>query len=414
MMQFYFVFNALVNLINEVIQLNQAPEDKIFNHYCKQYKIGSKNRRMLSNLFFDWLRHYWMAEEWIQKDPDALSLAEQHAIYLLQRNHHAEWIPAHLLPQILPNHTPSISAQANMEPSLWQEFSRSFDSELTALKEAQALLKEAFTDIRVNTFTGGSKSNVLRELCSLGIFVEDLPYSKQGVRLQKRENLQYCNLYQKGAFEIQDLGAQIVSILCDIAPNMRVLDYCAGAGGKSLAFLNVLKNTGELVLSDINETRLNSAKKRIQRIENFSATNVGFLPIDQIQGRFDRVVVDAPCSGIGTLRRNPGRVLHLTKADIDGFADQQIEILERAAQYIKPDGWLIYITCSLLNKEDEEVANRFLTQHSDFIAVPLSLLWTKHFKQLIPVHQQKFEPFLKISPKTFQTDGFFMAIFRRK
>lgn len=407
-MSSYFLFNTLVTLAEELLSANALPADRLFAQYCQTKKIGSKNRKQIAHLFFSWIRQYWHITEHLQKQGCPNTPAAHIALFLHNNQLH-DCIP---LDAQLPMHDLSYPTDGpNMPAWLWQLFETSFASPKRALSEAKALAQPAHTDIRINTFAGYTRSHVLRVLCAEGICAADLPLSPQGLRLLERGSLLHNHLYREGAFEIQDLGSQMIAMLCDIRGPLRVLDYCAGAGGKSLAFLNTLSAKGELWLSDIDTHRLESAQRRLSRFSDLSYVHC--IPQEQIDGVFDKVVVDAPCSGLGTLRRNPDRVLRLTESAIHDFAAMQFAILLQASQFVRPGGELLYITCSVLQKENENIADAFLEKHGDFAPVSLSARWGKLWKQL-PSTSHLASNYIRLSPYSTKTDGFFLAAFQRQ
>ncbi len=204
--------------------------------------------------------------------------------------------------------------------------------------------------------------------------------------------------------EVQDEGSQLIVNLMDVQLAQAVLDLCAGAGGKTLAIAALLQNKGRVVATDTAAWRLIRTKERLKRAGAF---NVELREISGIidkwlkrqKERFDHVLVDAPCSGSGTWRRNPDQKWNITLQDIQELSDLQKNLLDGAAHLVKPGGTLVYATCSLLCEENEDVAQGFLKKHPDFTLVPCGL---------------KEAPFLSLSPLQNNTDGFFAAKFEKR
>lgn len=309
-----------------------------------------------------------------------------------------------------------IHAQANLSPELWTLFQASFPPPQDALKEALAFQAPAPLDLRVNTFTGLSKSAVLQGLCAEGLIVEDLPLD--GLRLRQRPALKNLRLYREGAFEVQDLGCQIVTRLCGAQPGMHVLDFCAGGGGKTLALLNVLCNRSRrssITATDIDPRRLGQAQARFNRIRSFPSEQVCLVAFDTLQASknlFDLVVVDAPCSGLGTLRRNPDKAVFLTAEDIARLSALQTDVLAQAARFVRPGGSLAYITCSVLKAENEAIVQKFLESHEEFEPLNLRPSWQGLFPSRPP--QRTSALGLQLSPYATKTDGLFIALLERR
>lgn len=309
-----------------------------------------------------------------------------------------------------------LHAQANLSPELWALFQASFPPPQDALQEALAFQAPAPLDLRINTFTGFSKSAVLQGLCAEGFIVEDLPLD--GLRLRQRPALKNLRLYREGAFEVQDLGCQIVTRLCGAQPGMRILDFCAGGGGKTLALLNVLCNRSRrssITATDIDPRRLGQAQARFNRIRSFPSEQVCLVAFDTLQASknlFDLVVVDAPCSGLGTLRRNPDKAVFLTAEDIARLSALQTDVLAQAARFVRPGGSLAYITCSVLKAENEAIVQKFLESHEELEPLNLRPSWQGLFPSRPP--QRTSILGLQLSPYATKTDGLFIALLERR
>lgn len=250
------------------------------------------------------------------------------------------------------------------------------------MAELDAMKESAHTILRVN----GNREQVQQQLANQGILSTPTPLSPLGLILQKRTNLQALSEYKNGLIEVQDEGSQLVTLATHIEPNATVLDYCAGAGGKSLCLAQIMKNQGQIVAHDISKRSLNELQKRAQRA-HATIIQTSLRP----QGRFQHVVVDAPCSGSGTWRRNPDGRLKLTQKQLTELVKKQANILNKASLFVAPNGFLHYITCSLLKQENQEQARSFLKHNADFRL--------RHHQQWTPA-------------KT-NTDGFFLATFQK-
>ncbi|MDR0633328.1 MAG: RsmB/NOP family class I SAM-dependent RNA methyltransferase [Holosporales bacterium] len=414
-----FLRKSLVALVECVLAHGQCPADTIFQNFVQEKRLNSTKRRLLASLFFDLLRKYWAC------------------VSLAAANNAEHIVSAYFKLQEMPG-TPEWPATLpmNMSNDIWQSFQNSFESPASAIREAKEVQKAAFVDIRVNTFAGFTKSFVARSLCAAGLFVDELPL-EDGLRLKDRVDFSKNQLYKEGAFEIQDFGSQLVARLCCFAGVSSVLDYCAGGGGKSLAILNALPKLQDLCLADIAPTRLTAAKLRFSKIRDFARQKrlfegemgptktffqnihtggkVSFgAPGDVASDPFDLVIVDAPCSGIGTLKRNPWLTVHLSKSKIEDYAGAQRGILSNAANFVKKGGYIAYITCSLLREENEDIVAAFLAANPDFAPIDVAQCWELCYGCNIPIPLGVARPSLRLLPSFCKSDGFFLSIMRKK
>jgi 16S rRNA (cytosine967-C5)-methyltransferase len=267
-------------------------------------------------------------------------------------------------------------------------------------------------DLRVNVLKA-SRDDVIAELAKAPIVCEPTSYAPQGIRLQKKPALQNLPLFKDGAIEVQDEGSQLLSQIVGAKRGEMVVDFCAGAGGKTLALGAAMRNTGRLYAFDVSEKRLAKLKPRLARsgLSNVHPVVIAHendAKIKRLAGKIDRVLVDAPCSGLGTLRRNPDVKWRQTPESLAELNAKQASILAGAARLVKPDGRLVYATCSLLDEENDAIVAQFLAQHRDFELVPMCDVLAE---QKIALDMQDY---LKLLPHKHQTDGFFAAVLTRK
>jgi len=249
-------------------------------------------------------------------------------------------------------------------------------------KELEAMRGESHTILRVN----GNREQVQKQLTTQGIKSTLTPLSPLGLVLKKRTNLNIIPEYKNGLVEVQDEGSQLLALATGIKPNESVLDYCAGAGGKSLCFAQMMQNKGKIVAHDISAISLKELQKRANRAKTDIITTTQH-PV----GVFDHVVVDAPCSGSGTWRRNPDGRLKLTPKQLKDLIKKQSEILNHAKQFVKTGGKLHYMTCSLIAGENIDQMRAFLRKNTNFRLC----------------HHQQW------TPATTNTDGFFLATIQK-
>ncbi len=241
---------------------------------------------------------------------------------------------------------------------------------------------------------------------------EATKFSPVGLTAHRRMNIFGLETFQKGFFEVQDEGSQILSLLVDPKPTSKVVDACAGGGGKSLALAVLMKNRGSIYALDTNSYRLDGLRKRIKRSGvdtiRIRAVEADHLP-DDLVGTADNVLVDAPCSGLGTIRRNPGTKWTVTPETVAELHVKQLGILTHYARCVKVNGRLVYATCTTMKDENEGVVEKFLVDHPQFeLLMPASIL--KRY-QLEALGQEKY---FRLKPHVHNTDGFFAAVMRRK
>lgn len=281
-------------------------------------------------------------------------------------------------------------------------------------EEATAMTAQAPLDLRANLLKTTREAAALA-LAAEGIGTEPTPLSPWGLRVPERRPVTATKAFTDGLVEVQDEGSQLVSLLTDARPGMRVADYCAGAGGKTLALAATMANRGRLTACDVSAPRLEGALKRLRRagVDNAERhlLEAGDRWAKRRAGTFDRVLVDAPCTGTGTWRRNPDARTRTGPDDLRELLAKQATVLDAAAGLVRPGGGrLVYATCSVLPEEDEEQVRAFLGRHPDFVPLPLSAAWAEAG---LPPPPPGDGDFLQTSPARHGTDGFFAAILRR-
>jgi 16S rRNA (cytosine967-C5)-methyltransferase len=285
-------------------------------------------------------------------------------------------------------------------PRLSAQFGPALPAEMAALASPAPL------DLRVNALKA-TREDALRALAREGLNANPTPYSPWGLRLAPRQSVTGTKTFQDGIIEIQDEGSQLVALLVEAKPGMRVADFCAGAGGKTLAIAQTMENKGHIIACDVSAPRLEGAIKRLRRAGVHNAERhlleSGDKWLKRQEQKFDRVLVDAPCTGTGTWRRNPDARLRLKETDLAELLAKQAMILEQAQKLVKIDGRLIYATCSLLNDENEAQMEAFLARHGNFKLLPLS-----H-----PLPPALHGQVLRLTPRSHGTDGFFGAVMAR-
>lgn len=308
----------------------------------------------------------------------------------------------------------TLAEQADVPDWLWDKLVAQYGDE-QALTIARSMQQPATLDLRVNTIKA-SREEVLeifdRENTQGNKSFTPTPYSQVGIRLPQRMSINRHVLFTDGKIEVQDEGSQLLSYLVAPRRGEMIADFCAGAGGKTLALGALMRNTGRLYAFDVSEKRLHNLGQRLKRsgLSNLHSQVISSEAdpkLKRLNGKFDRVLVDAPCSGLGTIRRNPDLKWRQTEQDVQELNAKQAAILARAAKLVKAGGKLVYATCSLLQEENEQIAQAFLAAHPDFKLLPANEI----------LKQQNIEldtgEYLKLLPHLHQTDGFFAAVFEK-
>ena len=285
--------------------------------------------------------------------------------------------------------------------------------EAQVLELARGLQRPAPLDLRVNSLKAPREA-VLDRLDFDNIEAHPARLSPLGVRLREKPALNQHPMFLDGAVEVQDEGSQVLGMLVEPRRGEMVVDFCAGAGGKTLQMGAAMNSTGRLYAFDISDKRLANLAPRLKRsgLSNVfpqRIANENDAKVKRLRGKIDRVLVDAPCTGLGTLRRNPDLKVRQT---VEGLAElnvKQRSILEAAAGLLKPGGRLVYGTCSLLAEENEEVVAAFLAAHPDFSLVPAGPILEKQ-----GVKVEGAGEYLHLYPHIHDTDGFFAAVLEKK
>ncbi|HZV62559.1 MAG TPA: RsmB/NOP family class I SAM-dependent RNA methyltransferase [Methylophilaceae bacterium] len=300
--------------------------------------------------------------------------------------------------------------QADVPPWLWESLATQY-GEAEALAIARSLQLPAPLDLRVNILKA-TREEAIQKLGGEQKQVNATPLSPYGIRMPEKMNISRDPLFVDGKIEVQDEGSQLLAQLVAPRRGEMVADFCAGAGGKSLAMGALMRNSGRIYAFDVSEKRLQNLGARLKRsgLSNLHSQLISSEndpKLKRLHGKFDRVLVDAPCSGLGTLRRNPDLKWRQTPTDIEELTAKQQSILGRASRLVKNGGKLVYATCSLLKEENEQIVEAFLSAHPKFkLANAAEIL----AQQQIPLDTGSY---LKLLPHIHHTDGFFAAVLER-
>lgn len=407
---------AAIELLAEVMD-TPRPADALTSAYFRSRRfIGSKDRQSIITRLYRLMRAYYRLSWWVRKanlEVSARTLAI--AGMVLDREHTAKSIDMIfsgdryapeplkrgemmmvemledkvLVPADMPE-TVRCECPPWAEDSLRKALGARFEVELTAMLDTAPL------DVRVNTVKG-KRDDVLKQLLKEGYEAEAGKHAPNAIRLFGRPHIVQHPLFLDGVIEIQDEGSQMVAVVADAKPGEQVVDFCAGAGGKTLALAANMANKGRVVAMDVLGGRLERAKERFRRaglhnIETRALTSERDKYVKRHQDHFDLVLVDAPCSGTGTWRRDPDKRWRQLGPGLETLIPLQKNILDSAYRMVKPGGRLVYATCSLLPDENEDQVDAFLAANPQFKRVGEDL---------------------KMSPAAHNTDGFYAAVLVR-
>jgi 16S rRNA (cytosine967-C5)-methyltransferase len=413
-------------MLANILDFNSPADAKLSEFFRNNRDLGTKERAFVAESVYGVLRRLRYlstvtANE--ENDPDdarklilawllrvqGKSIREMESVLNEQQT---EW--AHTIKAKSTENLP-LAVQADVRDWLWAKLVAQY-GEAEALTICRSMHEQASLDLRVNTIKGNREDTLKRMLAentSNENSIEITPYSPIGIRMPGRMNISKHVLFTEGKIEVQDEGSQLLSYLVAPKRGQMIADFCAGAGGKTLAIGALMKNTGRLYAFDISEKRLMNLGKRLKRsgLSNLHAQVIASETdpkLKRLNGKFDRVLVDAPCSGFGTLRRNPDLKWRFEEKDIVELNVKQAAILARAAKLTKAGGRLIYATCSLLQDENESIAEAFLSVNPEFSLMPANEILSQ---QQIKLDTGKY---LKLLPHLHGTDGFFAAVFERK
>ena len=304
----------------------------------------------------------------------------------------------------------SLPVQAELPGWLVEKLRASYsDADILAI--GRSMQQGAPLDLRVNTLLA-KRDEVLQQLNEQKIEAAATPYSPIGIRLREKIPLNRDALFTEGKIEVQDEGSQLLGFLLAPKRNDMVVDFCAGAGGKTLMLSALMSSQGRIYAMDVSEKRLANLKPRLKRsgASNIQPTLVAHendLKVKRLAGKIDRVLVDAPCSGLGTLRRNPDLKFRQSPGSIEELVHKQAAILASASRLLKKGGRLAYATCSILPEENQRIVQGFLDAHPDFVLRPANEV----------LRQQKIAletgDYLELRPHLHETDGFFAAVMER-
>lgn len=408
----------LSELIEQITQW-QYPADAVLSHWFRNNpKAGPKDRAELAQAAYNVLRNLRRFRQFAQsgQGPNARRLAILGLSSLWPSDKLAKGIDSYeqaWLKHVAGFNTNDLPLAVHYSIPDWLLEKLSNIDNLESL--LAALNKPAPLDLRVNTFKA-ERNKILEKVSDLlGKDTKSLatPYSPWGIRIFGNPAINRWDLFKNGEIEVQDEGSQLLAALLAPKRGELVIDFCAGAGGKTLLLGAIMKSTGRLYAFDVSAARLARAKQRIARsglsnVVSVVINSANDQRVKRLRQKADRVLIDAPCSGLGTLRRNPDIKWRQQASDIEQLCATQAEILSQAAACLKPGGRLVYATCSILAEENEHQVTNFLAKNTDFKLLNASEVLAKRD---IDLNFQ--DEYLRLRPDLHNTDGFFAAVLQK-
>lgn len=392
------------------------PADAVLSHHFRSHPdIGRRDRALIAETAYAILRHLRSLEAatgslrprdliiaWLAR-LSGLNLRECEGLV------HSNELDLYKATKAYPLQEAPSAIRLELPDWLVAPLESQYGDRLPALM--QAMNTSAPLDLRVNTLKM-SRDKALAQMLADGFSASATPYSPLGIRLSNKPPLNQYPLFQDGTLEVQDEGSQLLTILTGARRGEMVCDFCAGAGGKTLALGAQMNNSGRLYAFDISKERLARMKPRLARsgLSNVHPQVLASetdIKVKRLAGKFDRVLVDAPCSGLGTLRRNPDLKWRQTPDSVTELTTKQATILNSAARLVKVGGSLVYATCSLLEAENQAIVAAFLETHPNFVMKPVS---ERLRVAGVVLDDQKM---LQLAADTHNTDGFFAALLER-
>ena len=431
---------ASQELLDEIWSVTLPPDVVIDIYFRRRRYAGSKDRRAIKDRVFNILRRREKLDWWIARTGVGLSSSARTRLIadlaISDRStvdQIAGWFSgAQHLQQALDDVERKLAGALYGQPLQHQDMPRPvafeypewMDQSLSALwgnrleEEITALNERAPIDLRINTLKTSPEA-ARAALAEAGIEVHPTPFSPVGLRVGGHPRLGGTAAFKKGLVEIQDEGSQLLSFLVGAGPGMTVVDYCAGAGGKTLAMAATMTRdgalAGRLYACDISANRMERMQSRIKRAGAFGVKRRTIAATDdnwvaENAGRADRVLVDVPCTGTGTWRRDVNAKWRHQPTDLDALCDDQKSILGAASKLLKIGGRLVYATCSFLQEENEQQVEWFLANFSNFSTLAMDEIW----RETIGGKPPSAGAGLRLSPASTGTDGFFCAVLERQ
>ena len=415
------LIKATIEILEESFTRNLPADIQLSYFFKKNRHLGSHDRSDIAELYYGIIRNKKLLEEIV----GSKNLNKAILIYFLviqgrsindlslfAEDHEIEWLIDKKKNKTKIDSWPT---KLSLPEWIWKKLISTY-GEGEAIKLGSSLLNPASLNIRVNTLNNISVKEVIEELKQLFNSCKDkiveTKLSKLGISLPRGTAIQKSKLFLDGSIEVQEEGSQLLTYLLDAKRGHMVADFCAGAGGKSLGISAMMRNTGRIYAFDISEKRLANLKKRLKRsgasnISMHRINNENDLKVKRLKNKFDRVFVDAPCTGLGTLRRNPDLKWRHNEKSLSELTVKQASILLAASKLCKKGGYLVYATCSMLEDENEKIVASFLANNINFKILPQHKIMKKYEIDLGE------GDYFKLTTQQHKTDSFFGALMER-
>jgi 16S rRNA (cytosine967-C5)-methyltransferase len=420
------VIESLAYLLGELLQFEGPADATMSRHFKADRQLGSRDRSIVAEAAFDALRRL-ASLRWIMQTADPARAHRLAAMIVLARQYGIDSLPPRAMRgderavrsavDFKMGHAP-VAIQS--EVPVWMY--RLAETQYPDVRQLfAAMTVPAALDLRVNSFKA-DRDTVLAELRAptrlhAPLHAEPTRYSPDGIRLAEKPPLTRWPLYKDGHVEVQDESSQLVARLVAPKRGEMIVDFCAGAGGKTLALGALMRSTGRIYAFDIHARRLaglgpRMARSGLSNIHPAAIASENDPRVKRLIGKIDRVLVDAPCSGSGTLRRNPDLKWRFDDSELQRLRGIQASVLASASRLVKPGGRLVYATCSVLQQENQDQIAAFLEAHPQFEAVNAAEVLASQGIQV--EHADRFAPYFVMLPHLHGTDGFFSAVLQRK
>ncbi len=412
------IFEAAVKSAGIALTFKNPADQTLSRFFRENRNFGPRERQQIAEIVYSVIRHKRFLE-------CSLDQTDARLICLLALNKIMGFSQSVLSNVATNREMKTLEANLSAKPTdltpaekfslpdwLWDRLTNTFGSDRSA-QLAQSLLRKANFDVRVNTVKSERKK-ILEALNEADISASPTQFSPIGIHIKNNIGLEKQPLFLDGMFEVQDEGSQILCQLVDARRGQMVVDFCAGAGGKTLALGASMSNQGRIYAMDVSAARLERMKPRLKRsgLSNVFPQVIGSENdprLKRLFGKMDRVLIDAPCTGFGTLRRNPDLKWRKNVDDIAELSTKQLNILNAASRLAKVGGRVIYATCSILEEENEAVIDAFLSQNPEKFKV----LDARQILAKRGIDLPHSSPYLKLFPDEHQCDGFFGAVLER-
>ncbi|HEX4596292.1 MAG TPA: RsmB/NOP family class I SAM-dependent RNA methyltransferase [Burkholderiaceae bacterium] len=427
------VVDSLSHLLARLLRFEGPADATMSRHFKADRRLGPQERSLVAEAAFDALRRL-ATLRWIMQTADPMRAPHLAALIELGRRHGIDSLGPRLLRgderavrgalSIDLAHAPA-AVRAEVPMWLFQRITVQYHD---AQQLLEALTQAAPLDLRVNTIKTDRDAVLaefratLKSTPSSNARGQPVPeavptrYSPDGIRLRDKPALTRWPMYKDGRIEVQDEGSQLVARLTAPRRGSMVVDFCAGAGGKTLAIGSQMKSTGRIYALDVNAKRLAGLGPRLARsglsnVQPVAIRSAGDVRVKRLAGKIDRVVVDAPCSGSGTLRRNPDLKWRFDESELERLTAVQSDVLRASARLVKRGGRIVYATCSVLSVENQDIVSNFLTEHPEFSL--MSAADVLQGQGIAIDDAQRFAPWLVMLPHIHETDGFFAAVLEK-